>query len=35
MVAGADNAGVSAVVETFGERGNPPSVVKVEDANEP
>jgi hypothetical protein len=30
-VAGANNAGVSAVVETFGPRGGPPAVVKVED----
>lgn len=30
-VAGASNAGVSAVVETFGPRGGPPPVVRVED----
>jgi hypothetical protein len=30
-VAGANNAGVSAVVETFGPRGGPPAVVKVEE----
>jgi hypothetical protein len=30
-VAGANNAGVSAVVETFGPRGGPPAVVRVED----
>jgi hypothetical protein len=29
MVAGANNAGVSAVIETFGPRGNPPSIAKV------
>jgi hypothetical protein len=29
VVAGAGNAGVSAVVETFGPRGGPPSVVRV------
>jgi hypothetical protein len=29
MVAGASNAGVSAVIETFGPRGNPPSIAKV------
>jgi hypothetical protein len=28
-VAGANNAGVSAVIETFGPRGGPPPVVKV------
>jgi hypothetical protein len=28
-VAGANNAGVSAVIETFGPRGNPPSIAKV------
>jgi hypothetical protein len=28
-VAGANNAGVSAVVETFGPRGRPPGVIKV------
>jgi hypothetical protein len=31
VVAGADNAGVSAVVETFGPRGGPPPVVRVAD----
>ena len=31
MVAGANNAGVSAVIETFGPRGNPPSIAKVRD----
>ncbi len=31
VVAGADNAGVSAVVETFGPRGGAPAVVRVED----
>ena len=31
VVAGANNAGVSAVVETFGPRGGPPAVVRVED----
>jgi len=30
-VAGANNAGVSAVIETFGPRGDPPAVVRVED----
>jgi hypothetical protein len=30
-VAGANNAGVSAVIETFGPRGGPPAVVRVED----
>ncbi len=29
MVAGANNAGVSAVIETFGPRGKPPSIAKV------
>jgi len=29
VVAGAANAGVSAVVETFGPRGGPPPVVRV------
>jgi hypothetical protein len=29
VVAGANNAGVSAVVETFGQRGGPPPVVRV------
>jgi hypothetical protein len=32
VVAGADNAGVSAVIETFGPRGGPPPVVRVADA---
>jgi hypothetical protein len=31
MVAGADNAGVSAVIETFGPRGGPLSVARVRD----
>jgi hypothetical protein len=31
MVAGAHNAGVSAVVETFGPRGGPPAIARVED----
>ena len=31
VVAGAGNAGVSAVVETFGARGGPPPVVRVRD----
>lgn len=31
MVAGADNAGVSAVIESMGARGNPPSIAKVRD----
>jgi hypothetical protein len=31
MVAGANNAGVSAVIETFGPRGTPPSIAKVRD----
>jgi hypothetical protein len=31
VVAGAPNAGVSSIVETFGAVGRPPSVVKVED----
>jgi len=30
VVAGAGNAGVSAVVETFGPRGGPPPVVRVQ-----
>jgi hypothetical protein len=30
-VAGANNAGISAVIETFGPRGGPPAVVRVED----
>jgi hypothetical protein len=34
MVAGANNAGVSAVIETFGPRGNPPSIAKVRDIND-
>jgi len=29
MVAGADNAGVSAVIETFGPRGGPPSIARI------
>jgi 16S rRNA C1402 (ribose-2'-O) methylase RsmI len=29
VVAGANNAGVSAVVETFGPRGGPPAVVRI------
>jgi hypothetical protein len=32
VVAGANNAGVSAVVETFGPRGEPPATVRVEPA---
>ncbi len=32
MVAGARNAGVSAVIETFGPRGGPPPVTRVSDA---
>ncbi len=35
MVAGASNAGVSAVIETFGPRGGPPAVVRVEEARGP
>jgi hypothetical protein len=31
MVAGADNAGVSAVIETFGPRGGPPPIARVSD----
>ena len=31
-VAGANNAGVSAVIETFGPRGGPPAVVRIPDA---
>jgi hypothetical protein len=31
VVAGANNAGVSAVIETFGPRGGPPAVVKMAD----
>ncbi|MET8004448.1 hypothetical protein [Nonomuraea glycinis] len=31
MVAGANNAGVSAIIETFGRRGDTPSTVKVQD----
>jgi hypothetical protein len=31
VVAGAANAGVSAVIETLGARGNPPSIAKVRD----
>jgi len=34
MVAGANNAGVSAVIETFGPRGNPPSIAKVRDIDD-
>jgi len=34
-VAGASNAGVSAVVETFGPRGGPPAVVKVDEPPAP
>jgi hypothetical protein len=34
MVAGANNAGVSAVIETFGPRGDPPSIAKVRDLDE-
>jgi hypothetical protein len=34
MVAGADNAGVSAVIETFGPRGNPPSIARVRDIDD-
>jgi hypothetical protein len=33
VVAGANNAGVSAVVETFGPRGGPPPVVRVADGS--
>lgn len=33
MVAGANNAGVSAVIETFGPRGEPPSIAKVMDTD--
>jgi hypothetical protein len=29
VVAGANNAGVSAVIETFGPRGGPPAVVRI------
>ena len=32
VVAGANNAGVSAVIETFGPRGGPPAVVRVADS---
>jgi hypothetical protein len=35
VVAGANNAGVSAVVETFGPRGGPPPVVRVADPDGP
>jgi len=31
VVAGAGNAGVSAVIETFGPRGGPPAVARIED----
>ena len=34
MVAGANNAGVSAVIETFGPRGNPPAIAKVRDLDD-
>jgi hypothetical protein len=34
MVAGANNAGVSAVIETFGPRGSPPSIAKVRDIDD-
>jgi hypothetical protein len=34
MVAGANNAGVSAVIETFGPRGKPPSIAKVRTIDE-
>jgi hypothetical protein len=34
MVAGANNAGVSAVIETFGPRGTPPSIAKVRDVDD-
>ena len=30
-VAGANNVGVSAVIETFGPRGGPPAIVRVAD----
>jgi hypothetical protein len=33
MVAGADNAGVSAVIETFGPRGGSPSIARVGDVD--
>ena len=33
-VAGANNAGVSAVIETFGPRGGPPAVVRIPAASE-
>jgi hypothetical protein len=35
VVAGANNAGVSAVVETFGPRGGPPPVVRVAEPGQP
>jgi len=35
VVAGANNAGVSGVVETFGPRGGPPPVVRVPDPGRP
>ena len=31
-VAGAQNAGVSAVAETFGPRGGPPAIARIPDA---
>jgi hypothetical protein len=34
-VAGANNAGVSAVIETFGPRGGPPAVIRVADDRGP
>jgi hypothetical protein len=34
MVAGANNAGVSAVIETFGPRGDPPSMARVRDLDD-
>ena len=34
VVAGAPNAGVSSIVETFGAVGRPPSVAKVEERGE-
>jgi hypothetical protein len=34
-VAGANNAGVSAVIETFGPRGGPPAVVRVAEDRRP
>jgi hypothetical protein len=35
IVAGAHNAGVSAVIETFGPRGGPPAIVPIESATAP